>query len=101
MFLREYNIVQLAIGFIMGAASNSVIKSLVDNIIMPIVVPLTKGSWRDATLYLGPVALKWGAFLGDALHFIILAFIVYVITKKILKQVKEEEKQEKKEAAKK
>lgn len=91
-FLKEYNIVQLAIGFIMGAASNSVVKSLVDNIIMPIVVPLTKGSWRDATLYLGPVALKWGAFLGDALHFIILAFIVFVVTKKILKYEKAEAK---------
>lgn len=91
-FLKEYNIVQLAIGFIMGAASNSVIKSLVDNIIMPIVVPLTKGSWREATLYIGPVALKWGAFLGDALHFIILAFIVYIVTKRILKQEKAEAK---------
>lgn len=91
-FLKEYNIVQLAIGFIMGAASNSVVKSLVDNIIMPIVVPLTKGSWRDATLYLGPVALKWGAFLGDALHFVILAFIVFVVTKKILKYEKAEAK---------
>ncbi|MBI2990375.1 MAG: MscL family protein [Candidatus Magasanikbacteria bacterium] len=87
-FLKEYNIIQLALAFIMGAASNSVVKSLVDNVFMPFVIPLSSAGWREATLRIGPIALKWGAFLADFLHFIILAFAVFIIAKKILKQEK-------------
>ena len=57
-FLKEYKIVALAIAFIMGAAATTLIKSLVDNIVMPIItVFIPGGSWKTATFSLGPIAI--------------------------------------------
>lgn len=88
-FLKEYNVVALAIAFIMGAASTSMIKSLVDNIIMPIITAfMPGGAWRTATLALGPVIIAWGQFLADVINFVIIAFVVFVIAKKVLGEKK-------------
>lgn len=55
-FLYEYKAILLAIAFIMGIASTALIKSFVDNIIMPLITPfIPGGAWRTATLELGPV----------------------------------------------
>lgn len=92
-FLREYKVVSLALAFIMGAASNSLVKSLVDNIIMPLIEPvLPAAGWREAVLEFGPFSLRWGAFLGEVIHFIIIAFFVFLIAKKIIKEEKVENK---------
>jgi len=92
-FLYEYKVIPLAIAFIMGIASTALIKSLVDNIIMPIITPfIPGGAWREATLALGPVVLSWGAFLAELINFIIIAFAVFLIAKKVLKEEKVEKK---------
>lgn len=86
-FLKEYKVVGLAIAFIMGAASNTLMKSLVDNIIMPLMEPLfVSGSWQTATLSFGSVSLNIGAFVADALYFVVMAFVVFMVAKKILKE---------------
>lgn len=88
-FLREYKVVALAIAFVMGVASTSLIKSLVDNIIMPMITPLMPGGdWRTATVSIGPVTLGWGSFLGELINFIIIALVVFIIAKKMMKQEK-------------
>lgn len=88
-FLYEYKVIPLAIAFIMGIASTALIKSLVDNIIMPIITPFVPGgAWKTATLELGPIVLSWGAFLGELINFIIIAFVIFLIAKKVLKEEK-------------
>ncbi len=88
-FLKEYNVIALAIAFIIGVASTSLIKSLVDNIIMPVITPfIPGGAWREAVLTLGPIVLKWGAFLAEAINFVIIALVVFIIAKKVLKEEK-------------
>lgn len=87
-FLKEYNIAALAMAFVMGAASDALVKSFVNNIVMPFVDPLTRRGWQEATLTMGPIALKWGAFLSELIHFTILAFVVFLVAKKILKMNK-------------
>ena len=88
-FLREYKIVGLAIAFIMGVAATTLVKSLVDNIIMPIITPfIPGGAWKTATFSLGPVVIGWGAFLGEIINFVIIALVVFMIAKKILKEEK-------------
>jgi len=88
-FLYEYKVIPLAIALIMGIASTAFIKSFVDNIIMPIITPFVPGgAWRTATLEIGPIVLGWGAFLGELINFIIIAFVVFVIAKKVLKEEK-------------
>lgn len=88
-FLYEYKVVPLAIALIMGIASTAFIKSFVDNIVMPVITPfIPGGAWRTATLDIGPIVLGWGAFLGELINFIIIAFVVFMIAKKVLKEEK-------------
>lgn len=85
-FLKEYKIFGLAIGFVIGLAANDLVKSLVNNIIMPLLTPfIPKGGWETATLNLGPFALGWGAFLSSLIYFIIIATVIFIVAKKVLK----------------
>jgi large conductance mechanosensitive channel len=88
-FLREYNVMALAIAFIMGAAATTLVKSLVDNLIMPIVgVLVPNGAWKEFIFQLGPVLFKLGAFAGDLLNFVIIAFVIFLMAKFIMKEEK-------------
>ncbi|MDD5331888.1 MAG: MscL family protein [Candidatus Nanoarchaeia archaeon] len=88
-FLKEYKVVALAIAFIIGVASTALIKSLVDNVVMPVITPfLPGGTWKTATLILGPINIGWGAFVGELINFVIIAFVVFMIAKKIMKEEK-------------
>ena len=88
-FLKEYKIIGLAIAFVIGIASKDLINSLVNNIIMPIITPfIPEGAWETATFSLGPIVIKWGAFLGAVINFAIIATVVFIIVKKIIKEEK-------------
>jgi len=88
-FLDEYKVIGLAIAFIIGVASTVLIQSLVNNIIMPIITPfIPGGAWQQATFSLGPIVIGWGAFLGAVINFVIIAFVVFMIAKKLLKEEK-------------
>lgn len=88
-FLYEYKVIGLAIAFIIGVAATALIQSLVNNILMPIVTfMIPGGSWQTATLAIGPIVISWGKFLGDLIYFIIVAFVVFIIAKKVLKEDK-------------
>ena len=88
-FLNEYKVVPLAIAFIMGVAATTLIKSLVDNLVMPIITPFVPGgAWQTATLNLGPIVIGWGALLGAVINFAIIAFVVFMMAKIILKEEK-------------
>lgn len=88
-FLKEYKVVGLAIAFVMGVASTALIKSLVDNVIMPLITPfIADGAWKTATLVLGPIVIGWGAFLGEAINFVIIALVIFFIAKAILREEK-------------
>ncbi len=92
-FLYEYKVIPLAIAFIMGIASTALIKSLVDNVIMPLITPfIPGGAWRTATIELGPVVIGWGPFVAELINFIIIAFVVFLVAKKVLKEEKVEKK---------
>jgi len=88
-FLVEYKIVGLAIAFIMGVAATALIQSLVNNIIMPIITPfIPGGAWQTATFSIGPIVISWGAFLGAVINFVIIALVVFLIAKKLLREEK-------------
>lgn len=88
-FLKEYKVLAMAIAFIMGVAITALVKSLVDNIIMPIITPfIPGGAWKEAIVSLGPIVLKVGAFAGELLNFIIIAFVVFMIAKMVMKEEK-------------
>lgn len=88
-FLTEYKVMGLAIAFIMGAAITTLVQSLVNNVIMPVVgVLIPGGTWETATFALGPVIIGWGAFLAALINFLIIAVVVFLLAKIVLKEAK-------------
>jgi large conductance mechanosensitive channel len=86
-FIEEYKVLGLAIAFVMGAAANTLVKSFVDNIIMPLINPfLTSGKWQTATFSIGSITIGWGAFLSAFLNFLIIALVIFIIVRKIFKK---------------
>jgi len=88
-FLKEYKVIALAIAFIMGAAATTLVKSLVDNVVMPVITLfIPGGAWKTATLSIGPIVIGWGSFFGELLNFVIIALVVFLVAKKIMKEEK-------------
>ncbi len=88
-FLKEYKVVGLAIAFVMGIAATAMVKSLVDDVIMPILTPfIPGGEWQTAVWNIGPIVIKWGSFLGALINFIIIAWVVFIVAKIILREEK-------------
>ena len=77
-FISKGNVLDLAVGVIIGAAFGKIVASLTDDIIMPIV-GLVGGKPDFSAIMVGP--MKVGNFLNAVLGFIILAFIIFMIVK--------------------
>lgn len=88
-FLKEYKVIGLAVGFIMGGAATELVKSLVDNLIMPLVgVLIPGGEWEKATLSLWKFHIGWGALLSSTINFLIIAWVVFLVAKFMFKEEK-------------
>ena len=88
-FLREYKVMALAVAFIIGMAATALVQSLVNNVIMPIVTYfIPGGEWQEAVWNIGPIVISWGAFLAATINFIIIAFVVFMIAKQVMKEEK-------------
>jgi len=88
-FIKEYKVMPLAIAFILGGAATTLVQALVNDVIMPVIgALLPNGDWAKATFALGSVVIQWGAFLAALINFIIIAFVVFMIAKMILKEEK-------------
>ncbi len=91
-FLREYKVVSLAVAFVMGQASTNLVNSLVKDIILPIFTPLMSAeTWKEAVFTAGPVTISYGSFLAELINFLILAFLIFIVVKKLIRTEKEEE----------
>jgi large conductance mechanosensitive channel len=94
-FLLQTNALALAVGVIIGGAVGKVVSSLVADILMPLIgMMIPGGAWRDAKFVLstkpdGSVAnaVTYGSFVGAFVDFVIIAFVVFMITKALLKPV--------------
>ena len=104
-FLQEFkefaitgNMVDLAIGMIIGGAFTTIVKSLVDNLCMPIISLLTGGiDFSNLFIALdgnhyktveeaGEVALiKYGSFITDVISFLLLSLVVFIVVKNVNK----------------
>ena len=82
-FLKEYGVIGLAIGVIIGGKAGELVKSIVDGLLMPIVgLVLPSGDWQ--TLAVGPFQV--GIVLAALINFVIVAFLVFLFAKKVLKE---------------
>lgn len=104
-FALRGNMIDLAVGIIIGGAFNSIVNSLVNDIVMPFFGVFTKNinfsNWffsLDGESYVslqkaeeaGAAVVKYGLFLSNILNFIIMAFVVFLIVKWINKLKKPE-----------
>jgi large conductance mechanosensitive channel len=86
-FLRQYGIIGLAIAVIIGGKLNAFVSALVDGIMMPLVTFfIPGGAWRSATLDIGPVHFLLGPVFGAGLDFLLVAWLVFWFSKKILRE---------------
>lgn len=78
-FISRGNVVMLAVGFIMGVAFQSVVDSLVEHVIMPIVaIPFGEPNFHALTLTINDSVIMWGAFVTAAVVFLLTALAVFV-----------------------
>ncbi len=93
-FIARGNVLDLAVGVIIGGAFQSLVTSLTDNIISPILGCLTEVDFNAYTLKIGTLNLRYGAFITDVINFVIMAFIVFLIVKFMNKILTKKEKKE-------
>ena len=92
-FLLQTNALALAIGVVIGGAVGKVVSSLVADVIMPVIsLAIPGGAWREAKIVLaknpdGTVknAIAAGQFLGSIIDFLIIAAVIFLITRALIK----------------
>ena len=92
-FIARGNVVDLAVGVIIGAAFGKIVTSLVDQVIMPPIGLITGGidfsamKWvlkpADAATKTAEVAISYGAFLNTVIQFLIVAFVIFLLIKAV------------------
>ncbi len=80
-FALRGNVLDLAVGVIIGAAFQNLVTSLTKNIISPILGCFSEVDFSAWKLTIGSLTLTYGAFITDVSNFIIMAFIVFLIVK--------------------
>ncbi len=102
-FAMKGNLVDIAVGFVMGAAFNKVVASFTGGIVSPLIglifnadfkdlkYTIKEGAMNDAGEKVGEVAVMYGEFLTNVIDFIIVAFVMFMIVKGVNNMKKKEE----------
>ena len=93
-FALRGNVMDMAIGVIIGGAFQAIIKSFIENIINPLVGLIFQVDFSNVVISLGSVNLMIGAFISSVINFFLLAFVLVVMVKAINKLKKPEVKEE-------
>ncbi len=100
-FISRGNVVDMAVGVVVGTAFTAIVNSLVKDIIMPFVGWMIGGiNFSDYKIVLAPavgetpeVAILYGTFINQIINFLILAFVVFVMVKVLNKLHKKKEEE--------
>ncbi|MFA5237412.1 MAG: MscL family protein [Methanoregula sp.] len=85
-FLQKYQVVGLAVAFVIGTAATNFVSATVKDILMPVVsVFMPQGDWRAQVLQIGPVKLMFGDFIGEFIDFAIIALFIFLVVKYIMR----------------
>lgn len=92
-FMLKTNALALAVGVIIGAAVGKVVSSIVSDLLMPVIgLFVPGGTWREIKIPLthapdGSVAnaIMLGSFLGNLVDFVIIAIVIFMVTKALLR----------------
>lgn len=98
-FISKGNVVDMAVGVIIGGAFGKIVSSLVENILMPLIGILLGGvNFSDLSATVGNAEVKYGIFLQSVFDFLIIALVIFIMIKQISK-VTDKFKKEEEEAA--
>ena len=96
-FAMKGNVMDMAVGVIIGAAFGKIVSSLVDDILMPLIGTITGGiDFTALTAEVGKAQIKYGTFIQNVVDFLIVAFCIFLMLKGInkLNRKKEEPAEE-------
>jgi large conductance mechanosensitive channel len=95
-FALKGNVIDLAVGVIIGAAFGSIVKSMVDNIMMPLIGAIFPGEqgYKDWALLIRGKPVHVGLFLADVFNFLIVALALFIFIQKFLGFVLRTKKEE-------
>lgn len=92
-FIARGNVIDLAVGIIVGAAFTAIVNSLVKNIINPLLGLLVgRIDLSNLVFKIGESTFRYGSFINSIINFMIIAFVVFLIVKVINKITRREEK---------
>ena len=101
IFISRGNVIDLAVGVIVGGAFSKIVTSLVNDILTPFIGILIGGKdLSDLSLKIGDANIAYGAFIQNIIDFLIIAFCIFIFIKfinRIFLKSKEEKKEEKKD----
>lgn len=96
-FISRGNVVDMAVGVIIGGAFGKIVTSLVNDVLMPIIGVFLGGlDFSDLSIKVGDATIKYGSFIQTIVDFLIVAFCIFMIVKlfESFKKKKEEEAEE-------
>ena len=80
-FINRGNVLDMAIGVIIGAAFKDIVTSLVDNIISPVIGLFGGKNFDEYQFVIGEAAIKYGAFITTVINFLIMALVIFMMVK--------------------
>lgn len=97
-FISKGNVLDLAVGVIIGGAFGKIVSSLVSDIFMPVIGVITGGvDFTSLSVTIKDASINYGMFIQNVIDFLIVAFCVFIIVKLANKFRKKEEVKPKKE----
>ncbi|MGF2384096.1 large-conductance mechanosensitive channel protein MscL [Lentilactobacillus otakiensis] len=88
-FIARGNVIDLAVGVIIGGAFTGIVTSLTNNLINPLIgIFLGRMDLSNLVIKVGNATFKYGAFINSLINFIIVAFVVFILIKLINKVIK-------------
>lgn len=94
-FIERGNVVDLAVGVVIGSAFGKIVSSVVDDLLMPLIGVVIGGlDFSNLSLIIGESQIKYGLFINNVINFFIIAVCVFSLVKFINKLTKKKEKKE-------
>ncbi len=94
-FILRGNVIDLAVGVIIGAAFQAIVNSLVNDIIMPLIgIILGKIDFSSLVAEIGDAKITYGNFISAIINFLIMAFVIFLLVRAINKVSEKFEKKE-------
>lgn len=84
-FISKGNVLDLAVGVIIGGAFGSIVSSLTDNIIQPLINCIGGAEVQGKIHLIGDNYIDYGAFISAIINFLIMAFVIFLIVKAVNK----------------